>query len=651
MSYIKFDKNQLVNLEYSLSKELLRSNRAGSYASTTITGCNTRKYHGLLVSLQPQIDNQHHVFLSSFDATVIQHDAEFNLGIHKYEDDVYDPGGHKYIREFESDPIPKITYRVGGVVLSIERVFAANDDRILIRYTLEDAHSSTKLRFKPFLAFRSVHELSKSNDNADTSFIRVNNGISVKLYEPYSPLYLQFSKRANFVHNPNWYYDLEYSKEKTRDYDYKEDLFVPGFFELAIKKGESIVFSAGLEEINSTKLKTLFAKETEIRIPRDSFENCLINAAQQFIIHKHGKIDLIAGYHWFNISGRDTFISLPGLTLIQNDPKTFLAIVDSMVQRMQGPFFPNNRIGNDFIYNSVDAPLWFFWALQQYVLFTGDSKTIWKKFKKVMSLILSEFKKGTSFNVHMLENGLLYAGNEGDVLTWMNVKIDEKPVICRNGLAVEINALWYNSIRFYIEMAEQAKDTKGLNIWRKIVENIEVSFLGTFWDEEKGYLADSVRGDQKDFSVRPNQVIATSLPFCPIPDEIKNSILQIVELELLTPRGLRTLSPKNINYKGVYKGDIIARDTAYHNGSAFPWLLGPFVEGYLKLHGKSGLSLIKKLYQGFEDEMVEAGVGTISELYYGDPPHKGKGAISQAWSVAELLRINHLINQYEENQA
>lgn len=650
MSYIKFDKNQLVNLEYSLSKELLRSNRAGSYASTTITGCNTRKYHGLLVSLQPQIDNQHHVFLSSFDATVIQHDAEFNLGIHKYENDVYDPGGHKYIREFESDPIPKITYRVGGVVLSMERVFAANDDRILIRYTLEDAHSATKLRFKPFLAFRSVHDLSKSNDNADISFSRVNNGISVKLYEHYSPLYLQFSKKANFIHNPNWYYDLEYSKEKTRGYDYKEDLFVPGFFEVEIKKGESIVFSAGLEEINSAKLKTLFTKETEIRIPRDSFENCLINAAQQFIIHKPGKIDLIAGYHWFNISGRDTFIALPGLTLIQNDPKIFLAIVDSMIQRMQGPFFPNNRIGNEFIYNSVDAPLWFFWALQQYVLFTGDTNTIWKKFKKVMSLILNEFKKGTSFNVHMLENGLLYAGNEGDVLTWMNVKIEEKPAICRNGLAVEVNALWYNAIRFYIELSEKNKDTKGLNTWRKIVKNIEGSFPETFWDEERGYLADSVRGDHKDFSVRPNQVIVTSLPFSPVSDDVKNNILQIVELELLTPRGLRTLSPKNIDYIGIYKGDIIARDTAYHNGSAFPWLLGPFAEGYLKLHGKSGLSLIKKLYQGFEDEMIEAGVGTISELYYGDPPHKGKGAISQAWSVAELLRINHLIKQYEENQ-
>ena len=216
MSYIKFDKTQLVNLEYSLQKELLRSNRAGSYASTTITGCNTRKYHGLLVTLQPQIDNQHHVFLSSLDLTVIQHNTEFNLGIHKYGDDVYEPGGHKYIRDFESDPIPKVTYRIGGVVLTKERVFAANDDRILIRYTLDDAHSSTRLRFKPLLAFRSVHGLSKQNNDVDTSYSQIENGIKVKMYKPYSPLYLQFSKKNSYIHNPDWYFGVEYTKEKNQ---------------------------------------------------------------------------------------------------------------------------------------------------------------------------------------------------------------------------------------------------------------------------------------------------------------------------------------------------------------------------------------------------------------------------------------------------
>ncbi len=649
MSYIKFDKQQLVNLEYSLQKELLRSNRAGSYASSTISGCNTRKYHGLLVSLQPKIDNQHHVLLSSFDETVIQHDTEFNLGIHKYEDDVYEPGGHKYIRDFESEPIPKLTYRVGGVVLSKERVFAANDDRILIKYTLEEAHSPTKLRFKPYLAFRSVHAMSKENDAVDISFTRVQNGIKVRLYEPYSPLFMQFSKKVNYIHNPNWYYGIEYSKEKSRGYEYNEDLFVPGFFEVSIKQGESFVFSAGLQEISAAKLKSLFNKEMEERIPRDSFENCLINAAQQFFVHKKDTIDLIAGYHWFNISSRDTFISLPGLALTQNDIKTFISVIDSLLKRMKGPFFPSNRICNEFIFESVDAPLWFFWTLQQYVLYTGDQNMIWEKYNKAMLKILNAYYNGTSNNIHVLENGLLYAGHENDGLTWMNVKIDDIPVVNRNGLAVEVNALWYNAIRFYSELGKSNGESRGMKKWDNLALKIEESFIDTFWDEEKGYMADVVMGDMKDFSVRPNQVFACSLPYC-IPDErMIHRLLQVVESELLTPRGLRTLSPKNTDYKGIYKGDIIARDSAYHQGSAFPWLLGHFAEAWLKIHGLSGLGFIKKIYTNFEDEMLEAGIGTISELYYGDPPYKGKGAISQAWSVAELLRINHLVKQYEQN--
>ncbi len=647
MSYIKFDKKQLVNLESSLQKEILRSNRAGSYLSTTIIGCNTRKYHGLLVSLQPQINNQHHVLLSSLDETIIQQDSEFNLGIHKYSGDVYDPGGHKYLNEFRADPIPKLTYKVGGVEFTKERVFAANEDRILIRYTLVDAHSPTVLRFKPQLAFRSVHSLSKANTDINTSFNLAKNGINVRLYEPYTPLFMQFSKEVNYVHDPKWYYGIEYSKEMTRGYDFKEDLYVPGYFEIAIKKGESIIFSGGLNEADPSELISLFNREVKSRVPRDNYENCLINAAQQFFIQKSNKIDIIAGYHWFDISSRDTFIALPGLALTQNNNTVFISAIDTLVGHLRGAFFPNSRVNNEFIYNSVDAPLWFFWALQQYQSFTGDNATIWKKYKKIMAVILDEFRAGTSFDVHMLDNGLLWAGNDQEVLTWMNVRFDQKPFINRSGLAVEINALWYNAICFFVELAGKFKDKEIANTWQPVIDKIKESFTSTFWSEKQGYLADVVRGDDKDFSVRPNQVFATSLPYKPITDEICHRVLVIVEKELLTPKGLRTLSPNNPNYKGIYKGDITARDTAYHQGSAFPWLLGAFAEGYLHIHGKAGLGLIKKIYNGFEEEMKYAGIGTISELYYGDPPQKGKGAISQAWSVAELLRINYLIKKYE----
>ena len=646
MSYIKFDKSKLINLEYSLNKELLRTNRTGSYASTTIVGCNTRKYHGLLVALQPQIDRGHHVLLSTLDVTVIQRNAEFNLAIHSYGDNTFEPKGHKYIRDFESEPIPKLVYRVGGVIMTKERVFVSHEDRFMIRFEILDAHSATTLRFKPLLAFRSVHSLSKQNDYADTSYAEVKNGIKVRMYEPYSNLYLQFSKKPEYNHNPDWNYGVEYPKERTRGYEYHEDLYMPGTFEVPVKKGDVIVFSAGLSEIEPRKLKGLFAKETVERIPRDNFIHCLENAAEQFLVERDGHTELIAGFHWFHICGRSAFVSLPGLTLTKNDTAHFLSIIDTMVSKMQGPFFPITDDGSKLHYNSVDASLWFFLALQRYIEFTGDDKLVWEKYGSVMKKILTEFKKGTSYNIHMQDNGLLYAGDENDVLTWMNTVIDGKPVVNRNGLAVEINGLWYNAVKFFIELKE--KFSKGrTSDWKQIADKIEQSFTGTFWDSNNELMADVVRGDYRDFSVRPNQVILTALPYSPVDDDIKYKILQIAERELLTPRGLRTLSPKNPMYKGVYKGDIVQRDLAYHNGSAFPWLLGYFVEGYLKLHGKSGISLAKKLLYGFEPEMTEHGIGTISELYYGDPTYSGKGAISQAWSVAELLRINYLINKIE----
>ena len=286
MSYINFDKNKLINLKYSLQRELIRSNTIGSYASTTIIGCNTRKYHGLLITPQPNIDNDNHVILSNLDETIIQNDAEFNLGINMYEGGIYDPKGHKYIRDFSTEPIPKLTFRVGGIVLTKERLFSHNSDRILIKYTVEEALIPFILRFKPFLAFRNVHQLSTANIGLNNKYESIPNGIKVQMYEPYSPLYMQFSKNVEYTHVPHWYYNVEYIRERERGYDSLEDLYVPGFFEIKIKKGESVVFSGGLKEINPVSIKRSFNTEINKRIQRNSFENCLINSAKQFIVDK-----------------------------------------------------------------------------------------------------------------------------------------------------------------------------------------------------------------------------------------------------------------------------------------------------------------------------------------------------------------------------
>lgn len=647
MSYIRFDKEQLINLEYSLPKELLRSNRAGSYASTTIIYSNTRKYHGLLVTPQPGLDDNNHVLLSSFDETVIQHEADFNLAIHKFEGDVYNPKGHKYIRNFDTEPIPKLTYRVGGVVLTKEVLLARNDDRTIIKYTLVDAHSPTTLRFKPFLAFRSIHALSKANIDVDTRFEPIQNGIKIRMYSGYTPLCMQFSKAVEYVHNPDWHYNFDYIRERARGYESVEDLFVPGFFEVGIKKGESIYFSAGLNETIPSRLGRLFAAEVSSRVPRSSFTQCLNNSAQQFVVRRGDKTQLLAGFPWFGRRGRDTFISLPGLTLAQGDEKTFRDVMDTMVSEMQGCLFPNTGSGFKTTYNSADAPLWFFWSLQKYARYLGSTPPVWKKYSSVMKSILNGFRSGTDFNIHMLENGLLYAGEAGSAVTWMDAFIDGEPLLPRIGLAVEVNALWYNAIMFALECAEHAKDEAFVNDWKFVAQRIPHAFTATFWDERKRYLADYVNGSVKDWSVRPNMVIATSMEFSPISEEIQKTVLDIVKSELLTPRGLRTLSPKDINYHSVYAGNQAERDKACYQGTAWPWLLGHFAEGYLKIHGRSGLHLIEKIYNGLEETITEHAIGSISELYDGDPPHKPGGAISMAWSVAEVLRMNQMLNDFK----
>jgi predicted glycogen debranching enzyme len=648
MSYITFDKYQLINLEYSLSRELLRSNRAGSYANSTIINCNTRKYHGMLVTPQPGIDNENHVLLSSLDETVIQREAEFNLGIRKYPGGVYNPKGHKYIRDFITEPIPKITYRVGGVVLTKEMIFTTREDRMIIRYTLVEANSPTKLRLRPFLAFRNVHTLSKENIFADKKYEPVPNGIKVRMYHGYTDLFLQVSGPVEYTHVPDWFYKIEYQEEMDRGYEYQEDLYVPGFFEFDIRKGESIYFSAGTTELNPAQMKRAFNAEIGKRIPRDTFEHCLINSAQQFFIRKGKCTGIIAGFPWFSRCGRGTFISVPGLTLTTGDSATCKAVLDTMLADMKGPLFPNTGYGSHATFNAADGPLWFFWALQQYSLHTGQGEKIWKEYGKKMKIILEGYRNGTDFNIHMEPNGLIYAGVPGMAVTWMDAIVHGKPVTPRIGMTVEINALWYNAIMFSLEIATKAGDKAFVKTWQPFADMIPASFKTVFWNQEKRYLADYVDGEYKDWTVRPNMIMATSLPYCPVSEEIRKEVLSRVKQELLTPRGLRSLSPKSPVYKGSYQGSTPERDAAYHQGTVWPWLLGHFTEGYLKIHGKSGLSFIKSIYTGFESVMTEHGIGTISEIYDGDPPHTARGAISQAWSVAELLRMSSLIKQYEK---
>jgi len=644
MSYLMFEKSELVNLEYSLSRELIRSNRAGSYASTTMIGCNTRKYHGLLVCPLEEMDGEHHVLLSTLDPTVIQHEKEFNLGIHKYEGDNYLPKGHKYVRDYDATRGSFISYRVGGVVLNKEMVLISEAEQVLIRYTLEEANSDTVLRLKPFLAFRNFHALSKSNLYARTRYEETRNGIISRLYEGYPGLYMQISKRAEFVPVPDWYYNIEYLEEQKRGYDYKEDLYVPGYFEMPIKKGESIIFSASTSEISPDGLTRQFTNELNQRIGKDSYKHCLLNAAQQFIVRTEKTTEIKAGFPWYGTWGRDTFMALPGLTLTTGEFSTALGVIDSMVVRMKKGLFPTTVSKENPAFKSVDAPLWFIWSLQQYQKY-DPGIDIWGKYGKAIKSVLETYRDGSSGIIRMMENGLIYAEEPGKALTWMDAMVHGVPVTQRAGFTVEVNALWYNAVCSAIEFAGR-RDRKFRESWKEVPELIRKSFTDLFWDEEMGYLADYANGDVRDFSVRPNQIIPVALDHSPLTLEMKKSILDVVESELLTSRGIRSLSPKNEAYEEVCEGNEENRGKAFHQGTAFPWLLEHFAKGYLDVHKKSGHTLIKRLYHEFESVLPERGIGRISQAYDGNPPHVGRGTISHAISVAALLRVGEMIEQF-----
>ncbi len=644
MSYIHFDKTQLVNLKFSLEREMLRTNRAGSYASSTIIFTNTRKYHGLLVVRQPLIDENNHVLLSSLDETIIENDYEFHLSMRMFPGGIYEPKGHKYLRTFDSTPNPKIVYRLGRIIFSKEYIYSEKENRILIRYSLDDSAKKITLRIKPFLAYRSVHSLAKANLDVNKKFTEVKNGALWQMYKGYDKVFLQFSKKVNYTHVPDWYYNIQYIREMERGYPDTEDLFVPGYFEVEMKKGESVVISASTEEHNPATFKRRFITEIQHRTPRDNYEHCLYNAADEFFVHINKKTEVIAGYPWFNRWGRDTFIALPGLTLVRNDTKKFKAVMSTMLGEMKDGLFPNIGQGKNASYNSVDTSLWFFWALQQYALITGQNGQLWKEYGKPMQSILNKFAKGTLYNITMHPNGLLWQGGKGMALTWMDTVVDGKPVTGRHGYAVEVNALWYNAIMFALELAENAGDQRYINKWEKWPEIIRNSFKDTFWDDQRGYLADHVNENGKNQDVRPNMLFAVSLPHSPVGPYIQAAVLQIVEQELLTSRGLRSLSPKNHQYKGTYFGDQKQRDLAYHQGTVWPWLLGAYADAYLRLHDKQDKDHIKSLYKNFEEVMSEAGIGTISEIYDGDPPHVARGALSQAWNVSELLRIKWMLD-------
>ena len=646
MSYLRFDKTLMINLEESLPREILRTNKSGAYHCTTIVDCNTRKYHGLLVIPIPEMDDENHVLLSSLDETVIQHGAEFNLGLHKYQGDNYSPKGHKYIREFDCEKIPITTYRVGGVVLTKEKIFVHYENRILIKYTLVDAHSATTLSFRPLLAFRSVRQYTHENPHASREYQEVENGIKTCMYPGYPELFMQLNKKNEFHFDPYWYKGIEYTKEQERGYDFNEDLYVPGYFEVNIKKGESIIFSAGISEASTNDMLDKFEEQAERRTPRDSFLNCLKNSAHQFHNKQGGKHYILAGYPWFKCRARDMFVSLPGLTLAIDEIEEFESVMETAREAIEN--YINDRPLECKIYEieDPDVLLWAIWALQQYAKATSREQCK-QKYGTLLKDIIEFIHKGQHDNLFLHDNGLLYANGENKAITWMNAMINDHPVTPRSGYIVEVNSLWYNSLRFVADLMREGDKSESFfaDSLDDLATTTAQSFIHVFLNEH-GYLQDYVNGQPADWSVRPNMIFTVAFEYSPLKPEQKKRILDITTRELLTPKGLRSLSPKSIGYNPNYVGPQILRDYAYHQGTAWPWLMGFYMEAYLRIYKSSGVSFIERQLIGFEEEMTKHCISSIPELFDGNPPFKGRGAISFAMNVASILHVLRQLNKY-----
>lgn len=645
MSYLSFKKDQLINLEYSLEREFLGTNRGGGYCSSTLVFCNTRKYHGLLVVPIEKFRGKNYVMLSSLDETILQHGRDFNFGVHKYEG-TYEPRGHKYIVDISYEKAFTVTYQVGGVVLKKEILMMHNAPQVLIRYTLEDAHSATLLRLNPLLAFRDIHSLSKQNPVANTQVEEVDGGVRAKLYPEFPYLYMQLSKPANFGGAAYWNNNIYYTKEKERGYDFQEDLLSVGAFEVSLKKGESIVFSASLEEAKSKNLAKDFTKYLKERADRNSFEECLQYTASQFIIQKAGETRIKAGYHWYDSTTRDTFIALPGIALSGSTAKIFDEVLQSALK-----YCYNGRFARDIsthVINPVfdaDTSLWFFWTLQQYEKETTKTKKqIWKEYGETLKTILNTFKNREHKTMRMDDNGLVWSDDLSHPLTWFNAENNYGPIVPRNGYVVEVNALWYNAVCYALELAKEAKDKTFLSEWGTMPEIIAESFNQIFWIESEKYLADYANHTHQNTEVRPNQLLACALDYSPLTEKRQRKVLAIITQELLTPKGLRSLSPESPRYEGESVGNVFVRDKATFNGSVHPWFVGFYVEANLKLFGNTYIPDGKTFLENFEEEINTHGVGLISAIYDGNPPFNPRGCISNAKNVAEILRAQWLLS-------
>jgi predicted glycogen debranching enzyme len=632
---IQFDENILRDLKSAVSREWLETNGIGGFSSSTIVGLNTRRYHGLLTAAtKPPVGR--FVLLSKLEETLVIDGRRYELSANQYPGVIH-PRGFDYQSDFRIDPFPIFTYEIDDLRLTKSVFMVQGQNTTVVQYELTGKnHSEVRLEVRPLTAFRDYHSTTHENDALNPRIETEHGRITFKPYADLPALHLAHTP-ADVDAVGFWYRNFQYAVEQERGLDFAEDLFSPCKLAFDMNSSTKVSIVASTEQHDAADADAYRQAEVERRSTgNDDVLTSLRTAADQFIVARERGETVIAGYHWFADWGRDTMIALPGLTLVNGRYDVARDILTAFAAHVDQGMLPNRfpDAGEAPEYNTVDATLWFVEAVRSFLQYTGDYEFVREKLYAVLQEIIEWHVKGTRYGIHVDDDGLLFAGEPGVQLTWMDAKVGDRVVTPRYGKPVEIQALWYNALRVMEDLAPNSKHEYGT-----MAEKARASFNELFWNEQGGCLYDVINGETRDGSIRPNQVIAISLPNTMVTRERATSILNVVERELLTPRGLRTLSPSDPNYIGRYEGGPGSRDGAYHEGTVWPWLMGPYITALGKTFGRSaGQRFAAMWLEDFQHHLHEACLGQVSEIFDGDAPHAPRGCVAQAWSVAELLR-------------
>jgi predicted glycogen debranching enzyme len=646
---VEFDRLICSDLAQSSRLEWLETNGLGGFASSTIVGLNARRYHGLLIAAtRPPVDR--YLLLSKLEEVFLLGGKRYELSANQYAGAVW-PQGHLLLHSFRLDPFPVFTYRMEDLEIEKSVFLVHGENTVVVQYRFSGnlAGRPAELEIRPLVAFRDYHSTTHANPNLRTEVASVPGIASIT---PYGGLpTLHFAHNSHAVDSSGfWFYNFEYERERERGLDYLEDLYSPFLLRFDFARSDVAVIIASTMPCAATDAPRLEDEEVERREKllgtahdADAFIQNLTAAADQFIVARQDQSSVIAGYHWFSDWGRDTMISLPGLALVPGRFDIARNILRAFARCMDQGMLPNRfpDAGETPEYNTVDATLWMFHAVSEYLRYTGDHDFVRAELYPVLADSIAWHERGTRYGIGVDSDGLLRAGQPGVQLTWMDAKVGDWVVTPRQGKPVEIQALWHNALCVMEGLARSFDRATDADYYAALAGRVRASFQTAFWNEQAGCLYDVVDENGPDRSIRPNQIFAVSLPHALLSGERARHVVDVVEWELLTPYGLRTLSPADPNYKGRYSGDQRSRDAAYHQGTVWPWLLGPFLTAYLKVHGTEPAVRERagRFLGPLRAHLWQAGLRQISEVFDGDPPHHPGGCIAQAWSVAEVLRI------------